>query len=120
MQSGILPWIAELQGLARVEAARGRQIRVSGVIMWRSAEGPILGNAFLKFDGPASCSRKISPSASCRLPFNVENLMGFDKLLRRGVATDSNVVLGPQCAYVPLRWELRRPRNFMFSATFDF
>lgn len=55
-----------------------------------------------------------------RLPFNVENLMGFDKLLRRGVATDSNVVLGPQCAYVPLRWELRRPRNFMFSATFDF
>lgn len=95
-------------------------MRVSGVIMWRSAEGPIMGDAFLKFDGPASCSRKISPSASCRLPFNIENLMGFDKLLRRGATIDSNVVLGPLYVYVALRWGLRRPRNFMFSATFDF
>ena len=46
--------------------------------------------------------------------------MGFDKLLRRGAATDSNAVFGPQYVYVALRWGLRRPRNFMFSATFDF
>jgi hypothetical protein len=81
---------------------------------------PIMGDAFLEFAGLASYQWKISSRFSCRLQLNIENLLGFDKLLLRGVGTDSNAVFGPQYAYVPLRWELRRPRNFKFSATFDF
>ena len=81
---------------------------------------PIKGDAFLEFGGVASYQWKISSRFSSRLQLNVENLFDFDQLLLRGVGTDSNAVLGPQYAYVPLRWEMRRPRNFKLSATFDF
>lgn len=81
---------------------------------------PINGDAFLEFGAVASYQWKISPRFSSRLQLNVENLFGYDQLLLRGVGTDSNGVFGTQYAYVPLRWELRRPRNFKLSATFEF
>jgi len=55
-----------------------------------------------------------------RLQLNVDNVFDYDEPLLRGVGTDSNGVFGTQYAQVPLRWELRRPRNYKLSATFDF
>jgi hypothetical protein len=51
---------------------------------------------------------------------NIENLLDAEKPLLKSVGTDSGGVYGTQFAYVPLRWEFRRPRNFKLSATFDF
>jgi hypothetical protein len=50
----------------------------------------------------------------------MENLFDYDKLLLRAVDSDSAGIFGRQYAYVPLRGELRRLRNFRFNATFDF
>lgn len=81
---------------------------------------PIKGDAFLEFGAVVSYQWKISKRLSTRLQLNVENLFDYDKLLLRAVGTDSAGIFGPQYAYVPLRWELRRPRNFKLAATFDF
>ncbi len=81
---------------------------------------PIRGDAFLEFGAVTSYQWKISPRFTARLQLNVENLLDSDQLLLRAVGTDSAGVFGAQYAYVPLRWELRRPRNYRLSATLDF
>ena len=81
---------------------------------------PIKGDAFLEFGSVTSYQWKISPRFTTRIQLNVENLFDYDKLLLRAVGTDSAGVYGAQYAYVPLRWELRRPRNYRLSVTLDF
>jgi len=81
---------------------------------------PILGDAFLDFGAVASYQWRISRRLTSRIQLNVENLFDYDKLLLRAVGTDTNGVFGEQYAYVPLRWEMRRPRNFKLSVALDF
>ncbi|MGH7958951.1 MAG: hypothetical protein ACREH8_18350, partial [Opitutaceae bacterium] len=81
---------------------------------------PIKGDEFLEFGGLLSYQRRILGRVNLRVQLNVENLFDANKPVLRSVGTDSRGVFGPQFAYVPLRWEMRRPRNFKLSATFDF
>lgn len=80
----------------------------------------IEGDAFLELGAMTSYQWKISKRLSTRLQLNVENLFDYDKLLLRAVGPETAGIFGPQYAYGPLRWELRRPRKFRLSATFDF
>jgi hypothetical protein len=82
---------------------------------------PIKGDTFIEFGGLLAYQRRIlSNRVGLRVQLNIENLLDANKPLLKSVGTDSGGVYGTQYAYVPLRWEIRRPRNFKLSATFDF
>ena len=82
---------------------------------------PIKGDTFIEFGGLLAYQRRIlSNRVGLRVQLNIENLLDAEKPLLKSVGTDSGGVYGSQFAYVPLRWEFRRPRNFKLSATFDF
>jgi hypothetical protein len=50
----------------------------------------------------------------------VENLFDWSGARLVSGDYDSEGVLGATNALVPIRWELRRPRNFILTATFGF
>lgn len=82
---------------------------------------PFKGDDFIEFGGLLAYQRRIlSNRVGLRVQLNIENLLDADQPLLKSVGTDSGGVYGPAYAYVPLRWEIRRPRNFKLSATFDF
>ena len=82
---------------------------------------PIKGDPFIEFGGLlAYQSRILSNRVGLRVQLNIENLLDADKRLLKSVGTDSGGVYGTSFAYVPLRWEIRRPRNFKLSASFEF
>jgi iron complex outermembrane recepter protein len=81
---------------------------------------PIEGDGYLEYGAMIAYKWRLMKKVNARLQLNIENLLDYDEPLLRGVGTDSNGVFGTQYAQVPLRYELRRPRNFRLSATFDF
>lgn len=81
---------------------------------------PIEGSTFVEFGGMLAYQRRILQRVNLRVQLNIDNLLDADKPLLKSVGTDSGGVFGTQYAFVPLRWEMRRPRNFKLSATFDF
>jgi hypothetical protein len=50
----------------------------------------------------------------------VENLFGWRTPRPVGIDYDTEGVYGAVNAIVPVRWELRRPRNFILTSTFGF
>jgi hypothetical protein len=64
--------------------------------------------------------RRIFRNVTLRTQLNVENPFDWSKPRLVASDYDTNGVLGPANVIVPLRWELRRPRNFIFTATFGF
>lgn len=81
---------------------------------------PIKGDAFYEFGAMIAQQRRILQKVNLRLQLNIENLLNQREPLLRGVGMDSLGVYGPAYATVPLRWEMRRPRNVRFTATFEF
>ena len=62
----------------------------------------------------------ILKTVKMRVQLNIENLLNDTDPMVRSFGTDSKGIYGKQYAYVPLRWEMRRPRNFKLTATFEF
>ena len=67
-----------------------------------------------------SHERRIFRNVTLRTQLNVENPLDWSKPRLVSSDYDTNGVLGAANAIVPLRWELRRPRNFILTATFGF
>ena len=81
---------------------------------------PIKGGEFFELGALLGYQRKLGDRIRLHLQLNIENLFDEQTPILRSVGTDSLGVFGPQYAIVPLRWELHRPRNYRFSATFEF
>jgi hypothetical protein len=72
---------------------------------------PLRGDASVDIGSSTAYQWKLQRGVTTRIQFNVENLFNFQKPLLRSVGMDSNGVYGTPYAYVPMRWELRRPRE---------
>jgi hypothetical protein len=81
---------------------------------------PIAGEPYWDAGAMLSYSFKLAQKTNVRLQLNVENLFGFADLRLVRVDSDTDGLFGAKYAYAPLTWELRRPRNYRLTATFDF
>jgi hypothetical protein len=81
---------------------------------------PIEGEEYWEFGLMVSRSFRFAHGRSLRLQLNVENPLDWDDA--RVVATDydSQGYYGSTDAIIPIRYELRRPRNFTLTATYTF
>jgi hypothetical protein len=89
----------------------------SGII---DAQRPIKGDDYWDVGAMLAYERRILRDVSLRLQLNVENVFDWSRARLVSMDYDTNGVLGPTNALVPIRWELRRPRNFILTATFGF
>jgi len=64
--------------------------------------------------------RRIFRNVTLRTQLNVQNLFDWRKAQLVTIDYDTNGVLGAANSLVPLRWQLRPPRNFILTATFVF
>ena len=81
---------------------------------------PIKGSDYWDVGAMLSYERRIFRNVTLRTQLNVENLFDWSKARLVSSDYDTNGVLGAANTIVPLRWELRRPRNFVLTATFGF
>jgi iron complex outermembrane receptor protein len=81
---------------------------------------PLQGEAYWDVGAMLAHERRIFRNVTLRTQLNVENPFDWSKPRLVASDYDTNGVLGPANVIVPLRWELRRPRNFIFTATFGF
>lgn len=65
-------------------------------------------------------ARRLLKNVKWRLPLNVDNLFDWRTPRPVGIDYDAESVYGSVNAIVPFRWELRRPRHFILTSTFDF
>ena len=132
-----------LNGLATHTFAREGALKgwsVGGNFRWRSANTvgferglvagaptgiinpsrPIKGRDFWDLGAMLAHERRIFRDVTLRTQLNVENLFDWSGARLVSSDYDSEGVLGATHAQVPIRWELRRPRNFILTATFGF
>jgi len=81
---------------------------------------PIQGADYWDVGAMLSHERRVFRHVTLRTQLNVENLFDWSKARLVSSDYDTNGVLGAANTLVPLRWELRRPRNFILTATFGF
>ena len=67
-----------------------------------------------------SYQRKLSEKVDMRLQLNVSNLFNSQSARVVTAEYDTLAVYGSANAIVPTRWEIRQPRNFTLTTTFDF
>ncbi len=89
----------------------------SGII---NANRPIKGRDFWDLGAMLAHERRILRDINLRLQLNVENLFDWSKARLVSSDYDTEGVVGTTNSLVPIRWELRRPRNFILTATFGF
>jgi hypothetical protein len=132
-----------LNGLATHTFAREGRLKgwsVGGNFRWRSANlvgyartlvaglptgvidarRPIEGDDWMDVGAMLAHERKIFRHVNLRLQLNVENLFDWSKARLVSSDYDTEGVVGATNSVVPIRWELRRPRNFVLTATFGF
>lgn len=105
---------ASTVGYERKLNAAGRPLAVIDV------SRPIKGEEYWEFGLMASRHFRLARGRSLRLQLNIENPLDWDD--SRVVATDydSQGYYGTTDAIIPIRYELRRPRNFTLTATYTF
>jgi hypothetical protein len=81
---------------------------------------PIMGDTYLEVGAMLSCRRRLAGKVNWLLQLNVQNLFDWSASRLVSMDTDSEGSYGSRYAMVPIRWELRRPRNFVLTSTFDF
>ena len=81
---------------------------------------PIKGDDFWDVGAMIAHRRRIFKNVTWRLQLNIENLFDWQKARVVGVDSDTESVYGAANTLVPIRWELRRPRNFVLTSTFEF
>jgi iron complex outermembrane recepter protein len=81
---------------------------------------PIEGAGYRDIGAMLAYERRLRDRIGLRVQLNVENLFNWTAPRLVGGDYDTEGVLGPTNAFVPVRWELRRPRNFILTTTLTF
>jgi hypothetical protein len=89
----------------------------TGVI---DARRPIKGDDWMDVGAMLAHERRISRNITLRTQLNVENLFDWSKARLVSSDYDTEGVVAATNSFVPIRWELRRPRNFVLTATFTY
>jgi hypothetical protein len=80
----------------------------------------IMGKEFWELGAMLSYTRAVRAGMNLRLQLNLQNLFDWDDVRPVGVGTDTDGIMGVKYASVVNLYEIRRPRNLIFSATLDF
>ncbi len=101
-------------GYERVPNAAGAPVGIIDVAR------PLLGKEFWDLGAMVSYQRRIFGTVNLRTQLNIQNLPNWQtpRLVRSDY--DTNAVYGTTNALVPVLWELRRPRNYVLTTTFEF
>jgi hypothetical protein len=67
-----------------------------------------------------SYQRRIFGQINLRTQLNIQNLPNWQTPRLVKSDYDTNAVYGKTNDIVPVLWELRRPRNYILTATFEF
>ncbi|MFZ9839096.1 MAG: hypothetical protein ACO3JJ_11235 [Opitutaceae bacterium] len=81
---------------------------------------PIKGREFRDLGAMLAHERRIFRDGTLRTQLNGENPFDWSGARLVSGNYDTEGVLGATNALIPIRWELRRPRNFILTATFGF
>lgn len=81
---------------------------------------PLFGKELWDLGAMVSYQRRIFSNVNLRTQLNIQNLPNWQtpRLVRSDY--DTNAIYGTTNAIVPVLWELRRPRNYVLTATFEF
>ena len=81
---------------------------------------PLHGDQFWDLGAMVSYQRRVFNNVNLRTQLNIQNLPNWQtpRLVRSDY--DTNAIYGTTNAVVPVLWELRRPRNYVLTATFEF
>jgi hypothetical protein len=81
---------------------------------------PLKGKEYWDLGAMVSYQRRVFKNVGLRVQLNIQNLPNWQapRLVKSDV--DSMGVYGSTTTIVPVLWELRRPRNFVLTTTFDF
>ena len=80
----------------------------------------LLGKEFWDLGAMVSYQRRIFSNVNLRTQLNIQNLPNWQTPRLVKSDYDTNAVYGTTNAIVPVLWELRRPRNYVLTATFEF
>jgi hypothetical protein len=81
---------------------------------------PIKGSDFWDVGAMVAYERRVLGSVQLRVQLNVQNLPNWQESRLVKSDYDTNGVYGATSAIVPVLWEMRRPRNFVLTSTFNF
>lgn len=126
----VFPREGRLKGWSAGGNFRWRSENTIGYLRTRDAAGvpngiidpsrPLNGSDTWEVGAMVAYERRIFRNVSLRTQLNVDNPLDWSRPRLVSSDYDTNGVLGTAHAIVPLRWELRRPRNFILTATFGF
>jgi outer membrane receptor protein involved in Fe transport len=105
---------ASIVGYERMPNTLGRPLGVINV------SRPILGEDYWDAGMMISRQFRLSRGTRMKLQLNVQNLFNWNAARLVGADYDSQGYYGTVDAIVPIRYELRRPREVALSATFTF
>ncbi len=81
---------------------------------------PLFGKELWDIGAMVSYQRRIFGKVNLRTQLNIQNLPNWQTPRLVKSDYDTNGVYGTTNAIVPVLWELRRPRNYVLTATFEF
>ncbi|MBL9189684.1 MAG: TonB-dependent receptor plug domain-containing protein [Opitutaceae bacterium] len=81
---------------------------------------PVLGKEFWDVGAMVSYQRRVFGNVNLRTQLNIQNLPNWQTPRLVKSDYDSQNYYGTPNAIVPVLWEIRRPRNYVLTATFEF
>ena len=81
---------------------------------------PLRGKEFWDLGAMVSYQRRVFGNVNLRTQLNIQNLPNWQTPRLVKSDYDTNGVYGTTNAIVPVLWEIRRPRNYVLTATFEF
>jgi hypothetical protein len=81
---------------------------------------PLRGKDFWDLGAMVSHQRRIFGNVNLRTQLNIQNLPNWQTPRLVKSDYDTQAIYGTTNAIVPVLWEIRRPRNYVLTATFEF
>ena len=81
---------------------------------------PLRGKDFWDLGAMVSYQRRIYGNINLRTQLNIQNLPNWQTPRLVKSDYDTQAIYGTTNAIVPVLWEIRRPRNYVLTATFEF
>ena len=81
---------------------------------------PLSGKEFWDLGAMVSYQRRVFGNVNLRTQLNIQNLPNWQTPRLVKSDYDSQALYGTTNAIVPIIWEIRRPRNYILTATFEF
>jgi hypothetical protein len=81
---------------------------------------PLSGKEFWDLGAMVSYQRRVFGNVNLRTQLNIQNLPNWQTPRLVKSDYDSQALYGTTNAIVPIIWEIRRPRNYVLTATFEF